>query len=77
MGKNYHVTYDNEAKHWKVIAEEADRASFTFDTRIEATTKATELCKKAKSELIVHTKDGKIASRNSYGNDPCPPKDKK
>nr|MDC2856665.1 DUF2188 domain-containing protein [Ningiella sp. W23] len=27
-----------------------------------------------KSELYVHGKDGKIREKNSYGNDPHPPK---
>ncbi len=30
-----------------------------------------------KSELIIHGKDGEIQDKNSYGNDPNPPKDKK
>jgi hypothetical protein len=33
--------------------------------------------KQEKSELIPHGKDGKIQNPNSYGGDPCPPKDNK
>ena len=29
------------------------------------------------NELFIHNKDGKIANRDSHGNDPCPPRDKK
>lgn len=29
------------------------------------------------AELIPHKKDGTIQNPNSYGGDPCPPKDKK
>ena len=34
----------------------------------------TEAAKKSKSELFVHGRDGRIRERNSYGNDPYPPK---
>ncbi len=77
MGKNYHVTYDSEAKCWRVIAENAVKASFVFDTKEEAVIKARELCIKQDSELYIHNKNGKISNPNSYGNDPCPPKDTK
>jgi len=33
-------------------------------------------CKKSKSELIIQNTEGKIRSKDSYGNDPYPPKDK-
>ena len=37
---------------------------------------ARDLAKKQEAELVVHNKDGKISQKDSYGNDPCPPKDK-
>lgn len=30
-----------------------------------------------KTEHVIHNKDGRIGEKNSYGNDPNPPKDKK
>lgn len=33
--------------------------------------------KKDKTELVIHGVNGKIREKNSYGNDPCPPRDKK
>ena len=36
-----------------------------------------ELAKKLKVEHVIHNKDGKISDKDSYGNDPFPPKDKK
>lgn len=36
---------------------------------------AKELAKRQQSELIVQKRDGKIQSKDSFGNDPCPPKD--
>lgn len=29
------------------------------------------------SELVIHRPNGQIRNSNSYGNDPCPPKDTK
>ncbi|BBB33131.1 conserved hypothetical protein [Thermotomaculum hydrothermale] len=46
-------------------------------TKKEAIEKAKKIAKNKKTELIIHNKNGKISNRNSYGNDPCPPKDKK
>ena len=33
--------------------------------------------KKNESEHVIHKKDGTIGEKNSYGNDPNPPKDQK
>jgi len=45
------------------------------------TAKGRRLCiqtgKKQEAELVIHNKGGKISEKDSYGNDPCPPKDKK
>jgi hypothetical protein len=35
---------------------------------------ARETCKSKKSELVIHGKNGQIRGRDSYGNDPFPPK---
>lgn len=32
---------------------------------------------RSETEHVIHNKDGKISGKNSYGNDPCPPKDKR
>ena len=39
--------------------------------------RATEIAKNQNTELFVHRQDGTIRNRNSYGNDPNPPKDKR
>ena len=36
-----------------------------------------ELAINQQAELIIHGVDGKIQNSNSYGNDPCPPRDTK
>ena len=35
-----------------------------------------KIAKNNKSELVIHGKDGRIKDKDSYGNDPNPPKDK-
>lgn len=35
---------------------------------------AREIAINNRSELVVHGTDGRIREKNSYGNDPCPPK---
>ncbi len=37
---------------------------------------ARDLAKKQEAELVVHKKNGTISEKDSYGEDPCPPKDK-
>lgn len=60
---------------WAVKKSEADRASRFFGTKEEAVQYGRELSKKEKTELYIHKSNGTIQNRNSYGNDPHPPKD--
>jgi len=46
-------------------------------TQAEAIEVAEEIARNQHSETKIHGRDGKIRAGNSYGNDPCPPKDKK
>lgn len=59
---------------WAVRKSGSSRASRVFDTQKDAVESARELAKKQKTELYVHGRDGKIRQRDSYGNDPHPPK---
>ena len=52
------------------------RASKVCDTKKEAQQIGRKYAQEAKSELVIHNKNGGIGTKNSYGNDPCPPKDK-
>ena len=61
---------------WAVKKSGADRASKTFHTKDEAVEYGRELSKNEKTELFIHKSNGMIQDRNSYGNDPNPPKDK-
>lgn len=59
---------------WSVRRAGASRASGTFQTQKEAINKATEIARNQKTELYIHDRDGRIRERNSYGQDPHPPK---
>lgn len=73
MGKNQHVT-PNPNGGWQVKGEGNTRATALTSTQAEAIEIATNIARSQQSELFIHGKDGRIRERNSYGNDPYPPK---
>lgn len=72
MSKNpiHVIPHSNSTKHWAVKREGAKRASSLHTTKEEAVRAATVTAKRERTELEIHTQDGKIAERNSYGHDP-------
>ena len=46
-----------------------------FNTQREAQNYARDVAINQRSEVIVQGRNGSIRSKDSYGNDPCPPKD--
>jgi len=77
MGKNVHVTHDKGNKTWNVKDEGATKPSSTHRTQGTAIDAGRERAKDHKSELVIHDRDNKIRDKDSFGNDPHPPKDKK
>jgi transcriptional regulator with XRE-family HTH domain len=71
--KNVH-TVPRESGGWAIKKEGPSRASATFPTKAEAVAAGRERAKSSGVEHLIHNKDGRIAERNSYGNDPYPPK---
>lgn len=69
---NVHVTPHSEGG-WSVMREGDERASRVFDTKEEAVEFGKNLARVNMVEYIEHNHDGRIAERNSYGNDPYPP----
>lgn len=61
---------------WQTKKENSERASTVTKTQKEAIQVAITQAKKEHVEVIVQGTDGKIRSKDSYGNDPNPPKDK-
>jgi uncharacterized protein YdaT len=73
--KNQHVVKEDD--QWKVKGEGNPKSSGNFGTQAEAVERAREIARNQKSEVVIHRPDGSIRDRDSYGNDPNPPKDKK
>jgi hypothetical protein len=74
MKKNQHVVPHNN--QWAVKGAGNDRATSVHSTQNQAIEHAREIARNQQSELLIHGKNGQIREKNSYGNDPCPPKDK-
>ena len=61
---------------WAAVRPGQDRASGIFETQGQAINQGRQIAQDSHSELFIHGRDGQIRARDSYGNDPCPPKDK-
>lgn len=70
---NQHVVPNNGK--WQLKRENATRATKTFDTQKEAIAYGRDIAIHQQSELVIHDRHGRIRDKDSYGNDPCPPKD--
>ena len=73
MGKNQHVT-PHPGGGWQVKAAGSKKATAVTTTQKEAIKVAREIAKNQGSEMFIHNKQGQIRERDSYGNDPHPPK---
>ena len=71
--KQHHVV-PNPNGGWDIKIADAQRASAHCTTKEEAITVGRTISKNQRSELFIHNKDGRIANRDSHGNDPFPPK---
>nr|WP_311151079.1 DUF2188 domain-containing protein [uncultured Prevotella sp.] len=72
MGKNQHVVPKNG--RWGVRGENNSKLTSTFDTQAEAIARARKISRNQQSELLIHSRNGRIRERDSYGNDPYPPR---
>jgi hypothetical protein len=76
MGKQtVHVT--PHGADWQVKKSGNERASAVTDTQQCAIDVGRQMAKEMRTELVIHGRDGQIRDKDSYGNDPCPPVDKK
>ena len=73
MAKKYHVIPSSGGK-WSVRQAGASRALRTFASQADAVKSAKMAAKRNRSVFIIHGKDGRIRSMNTYGDDPFPPK---
>ncbi len=70
--KNFWVSKRNEG--WAVKREGAGRASSMHKTQGSAWSEARRLARGSGGEAVLKGSNGQIRARNTYGNDPYPPK---
>jgi hypothetical protein len=70
--KNQHVVPHEQG--WAVKGEGNSRASTVHPTQRAAIDAARESAISNRSELLIHGRNGQIRERNTYGDDPNPPK---
>ena len=75
MGKNQHVVPNDGG--WGIRGEGNSRLTTITPTKEQAVDLAREIARNQHSELVIHGRDGRIQDKDSYGNDPCPPRDRK
>lgn len=73
MGKNQHVT-PHPNGGWQVKGAGNTRATARTSTQREAAAIARSIAINQGSEPIIHRPNGQIRAKDSYGNDPFPPK---
>ncbi len=71
MTKNQHVV--PHSGKWAVKSDGSKRASKVVSTQQEAIDVARKIARNQGADVFIHGRDGKI--RDSYGNDPFPPRD--
>ena len=73
MGKNQHVIPHKDGG-WQVKGAGNERATARTTTQGEAIRIAKSIATNQRSEVVIHGENGRIREKNSYGNDPFPPK---
>ncbi|NLB54662.1 MAG: DUF2188 domain-containing protein [Lentisphaerae bacterium] len=73
MGKNQHVTPHPDGG-WQVKGAGNKKATARTSTQSDAINIARDIVINQQSEIVIHRPNGQIKDKNSYGNDPFPPK---
>ena len=71
-GKNQHVVKRDNG--WAVRGAGNSKDTSHHATQREAADAARNIARNQKSEVLIHGRDNRIRERDSYGNDPYPPK---
>lgn len=74
MKKNQHVVPADGS--WGVRGAGNQRLTSIHSTQADAISSARAIAQHQHSELFIHNRHGQIRDRDSYGNDPCPPRDR-
>ena len=75
MSKNQHVVKREDG--WAVRGEGNTRDTSHHSTQSDAIDRARGIARNERSEVVVHRPDGRIRDKDSYGNDPNPPRDRR
>ncbi|WP_127583119.1 DUF2188 domain-containing protein [Paenibacillus koleovorans] len=73
MKKNQHVTPHPDGG-WQVKGAGNERATVRTDTQAQAIDRATGIARNQRSEVVIHRQNGQIRDKNSFGDDPYPPR---
>lgn len=73
--KNVHVVPNGN--NWSVVTEGTEKPLSNHRTQQAATEAGRKVAIESHCELVIHRPSGQIRDKDSYGNDPCPPKDKR
>lgn len=74
--KDYHVV-PKQGGGWTVRQSGSKSTLGSFRTQADASSVARTLAQMSGSERVIHRPNGQIRQKDSYGNDPCPPRDKR
>lgn len=70
--RNQHVVPHDEG--WAVRSAGSQRATSIHSTQDQAISAGRDIARNQGSELVIHGRDGRIRERDSFGNDPFPPR---
>jgi hypothetical protein len=74
-GKNQHVVPHKNG--WAVKGANNTKATSVHPTQATAAAAARQIAINQQSEVVIHRPNGQIRDKDSFGNDPNPPKDTK
>ena len=74
MARNRDVHVSRDGTRWKVT--QGGEKMSSHRTQGLAADRGEPLARRAASDLVIHGRDGHIRSKDSFGNDPNPPKDR-
>lgn len=74
-GKDVHTVPNSGGSGW--VNKVSGQVTSTHRTQGAAAEAGRRLAKQLETEHVIHGRDGQIREKNSYGNDPLPPRDKR
>lgn len=74
MAKKSDVHVSKDGGRWKVT--QAGQKISTHNTQANAIDSGKREARRDKVDLVTHGRDGRIRSKDSFGNDPNPPRDR-